>query len=144
MHYSISRVALYFAVIVLVCMSLVSLTHAGPFGGGSGGGFSSGGRVGPAGGSGRVGAGGMSSPSTPGGRFGQGASVIGDGMGGFKTYSQSGTGRYIGDNPTPGKVYNSDGSTSAVIPDGQGNLNIYGPQGTHKAYGGSQPKVDSK
>lgn len=142
MRYSIPKVALSIAVIAPLSLGLMSETHAGPFGGSSAGGFGGAGR---AGGVGRVGgAGGISSPSVPGGRFGQGASVIGDGMGGFKMYSPSGTSRYIGGSPASGKVYHPDGSSSVVIPDGKGNLNIYGPQGTHKAYGNSTPKVDPK
>jgi hypothetical protein len=131
MPYLTQKIALSIAVIAPLSMSLLAVTHAGPFGVGGGGGFG--------------GAGGISSQAVPGGGFGQGASVIGDGMGGFKMYSPSGTSRYIGNSSAPGKVYHPDGSSSVVIPDGQGNLDIYGPQGTHKFFGNSTtPKVDPK
>jgi len=131
MPYSTRKIAFSIAVTALLSMSLLAITHAGPFGASGAGGFG--------------GAGGISSQSVPGGGFGQGASVIGDGMGGFKMYSPSGTSRYIGNSSAPGKVYHPDGSSSVVIPDGRGNLDIYGPQGTHKIFNNSTiPKVDPK
>ena len=130
MRNSTPKVTFCVALVTTLLMSLHSVTAAGRFGAGGGG------RVG--------GAGGISSPSVPGGRFGQGASVIGDGMGGFKMYSPSGTSRYIGSTPSTGKVYHPDGTSSVVIPDGKGNSNIYGPQGTHKAYGNPPQEINKK
>ena len=143
MRYTRLKLALFVALLTPLSMSRPSVTTAGPFGAsGAGGGFGGAGR---AGGAGRVGgAGGISNPSVRGGRFGQGSSVIGDGMSGFKMYSPSGTSRYIGSTPSTGKVYHPDGSSSTVIPDGKGNLNIYGPQGTHKAYGNPTNEADTK
>ena len=128
MRYSTLKVALYVTLVAPISMSLPSVTDAESFGGRGASGFSSGR--------------GISSPGVSGGRFGQGASIIGDGMGGFKMYSPSGTSRYLGNTPSSGKVYHPDGSSSVVIPDGRGNLNIYGPQGTHKSYGNPTHEVN--
>ena len=128
MRYSTLKVVLCVALVAPISMSLPSLTDARPYGASGASGFGS--------------AGGISSPGVSSGRFGQGASVIGDGMGGFKMYSPSGTSRYLGNTPSSGKVYHPDGSSSVVIPDSSGNLNIYGPQGTHKSYGNPTREAD--
>ena len=124
MRYSTLKMDLSVALVAPLSMSLPIATNAGPLGASRASGFSS--------------------PGVSGGRFGQGASVIGDGMGGFKMYSPSGTSRYIGSNPSPGKVYHPDGTSSVVIPDGGGNLIIYGPQGAHKVFGNPADEVEAK
>ena len=120
MRYSRLIPVLSITLTILLGVSLVEISYGGSLGARSGGG-------------------GFSSPGLRGGTFGRGSSVIGDGAGGFKTYSPSGTSRYINSPGSSGKVYHPDGSSSTVIDDGAGNLNIYGPQGTHKAYGNSKP-----
>lgn len=63
-----------------------------------------------------------------------GASVIGDGMGGFTVYGSSGSSRHVRGAGAPGAVYDAYGRRYQVIEDGRGNLDVHGPSGSSKVF----------
>jgi len=75
------------------------------------------------------------------GRSPSSGTIIGNGLGGFRTYTPNGSGRFVDNGSGSGRVYGPGNRNSLVIGDGQGNATVYGPGAAQSYYGNSEPAV---